>query len=80
MKTKLTFCANCQDKTEHVVTVDVNGEFVFSCPCGRFFKLPGDLDKKGVAEALQAHEDSNVGQISQEAIEVANEEKLNSIL
>lgn len=79
MKTKLTFCANCQEKKDHVVTVDNNGEFLFTCECGRFFKLPGTLDKEGVKAALDLHEESNKGQLSQEAIDAENAEKLKNI-
>lgn len=79
MKTKDAFCANEQEITEHKVTVDVNGEFLFTCDCGRFFKLPGDLDKKAIDEALILHEDHNKGQVSQEEINKINEEKLKNI-
>jgi hypothetical protein len=76
MKTKLAFCAAEQTETEHEVTIDENGEFLFTCECGRFFKLSGDLDKDGIKEALVKHQEQNQGQLTVEAIEAANEEKL----
>lgn len=79
MKTRKVFCVNEQEITEHVVTVDANGEFVFTCPCGRFFKLSGELDKESIVEALKAHQEVNKGQVSQEAISKENAEKLKNI-
>lgn len=73
MKEKKVFCANEQAETIHQVVIDTNGDFVFSCECGRFFKLPEGVDVK---EALVAHEEANKGQKSIEAIEQENAEKL----
>lgn len=79
MKTKNIFCANEQEVTEHVVTIDNNGEFVFTCDCGRFIKLPGDIKKDELKEALEAHKASNEGQLTVEEVEKANLEKLKLI-
>lgn len=79
MKTRKAFCTNEQTQTDHTVTVDNNGEFVFECSCGRFFKLPAELDKDGINDALKAHENSNKGQISLEELERVNAEKLENI-
>lgn len=78
MKTRLVFCANDQVETEHEVTF-VNGEFVLTCPCGRFFKLPGTLDKKGISEALKLHAEHNKDQVTQESVDKEAEEKLKLI-
>lgn len=79
MKTKKAFCSGEQKVTDHTVTVDQNGEFVFACECGRFFKLPGDLDKEGVSDALKIHEESNKGQVTNEQLEKERAEKLKNI-
>lgn len=79
MKTRKAFCSNEQTQTDHVVSVDNNGEFVFTCDCGRFFKLPADLDKNEINDALKAHEGANKGQISLEQLEKENAEKLENI-
>lgn len=79
MKTKKVFNARTQQVEDAVVTIDNNGEYVFTFADGSFFKLPGHLDKEGVAEALKAHEEANKGQLSAEAIEAENAEKLKNI-
>lgn len=79
MKTREAFCANCQELKDHTVTIDLNGDYSFECPCGRFFKLVGSLDKKGISQALEAHKAANEGQLTVEAIEAVNEEKLANI-
>lgn len=78
MKTKDLFCSNCQEVTLHNAEVDSNSEYVFTCEvCGRFLKLPADVDSKEKADELFAkHEESNVGQISIEA----QEKKLGELL
>lgn len=79
MKTKKVFNARTQQIEDATVTVDNNGEFVFTFADGGFFKLPGTLDKDGITEALKAHEKANKGQISQAEIDAENEEKLKNI-
>ena len=64
MKTKDAFCSKEQVITEHEVTLDGSGDFVFTCTCGGFFKVLGSLDKKGVADFLKVHEKANKGQVS----------------
>ncbi len=78
-KTRLAFCANEQIEVNHTVTIDNNGEYLFECDCGRFFKLAGNLDKAGIKEALSIHKASNLGQVTQELIEAENAEKLKNI-
>lgn len=79
MKTRDIFCANCQETKEHIVTIDVSGEFICTCICGRFLKFPGDLPKKELDAVIEEHKEANVGQITVEAIEVENEAKLENI-
>lgn len=79
MKIREAFNAITQQIEEAQVTIDQNGEYVFTFADNSFFKLPGDLDKKGVDKALEAHEAANKGQLSQSVIEKANEEKLKNI-
>lgn len=67
------FCANEQTETDHTATIDHNGEYVFTCECGRFIKVAGDADIKA---ALEDHAYHNEGQISAAQIEAENEEKL----
>lgn len=78
MKTKEIFCTNEQKVTEQVVTY-VNEEYIFTCKCGRFFKLPGTLTKEQIDQALTAHEESNQDQVTQEALDKEAEEKLKLI-
>lgn len=79
MKTRLAFNANTQQEELATVTIDTNGEYLFTFEDGSFFKLPGDLDKEGIDTALEAHKISNEGKITVAEIEAANEEKLNNI-
>lgn len=63
--TKQIFCANEQKVTSHKGEVDGNGEFVFTCDCGRFLKFPKDTTPEQFNELLTAHEEANTGQVSQ---------------
>ncbi len=76
--TKKAFCANEQKVTEHKVDY-VNNEFIFTCKCERFFKLPGELKKEEISKALKAHEQVNKHQVTQESVEKEKEEKLKLI-
>ena len=81
MKTKEAFCANCQEDTEHMVTVDANSELVFTCDCGRFFKInPEGMSKEDVQAALDAHKDANMGQVLTEQVEAAQAAFLDELL
>jgi len=80
MKTKNIFCANEQEITSHKVTVDTNGELLFTCECGRFVKLPGDTQKAEITKALDRHEEANQGQVTQAAVEEQNQAKLTKLL
>lgn len=64
---KNIFCANEQKLTPHKATVDANGEYVFTCACGRFLKLPADT--KDFEKVFAVHEKANTGQVSIEAQE-----------
>jgi hypothetical protein len=75
MKTKNIFCANEQKTTEHKADY-LNGEFVFTCKCGRFLKLPGDITKAQLVKALEKHEEVNQGQVTQESVDKEKEAKL----
>lgn len=79
MKTRLAFNAITQQLEEAIVTIDKNGEYLFTFEDGSFFKLPGDLDKKGINAALEAYEKANTGQVPQALIDAENEEKLKNI-
>lgn len=76
MKTKLAFNARSQKEEEAVVTIDVNGEFVFTFADDSFFKLPGHLTGQEINECLAAHKVANEGQISADQVKTENEEKL----
>lgn len=78
MKTRKVFCANEQVLTNHMVTY-LNGEYVLTCDCGRFVKLPGGLTKDQIDKALDAHEEGNKDQVSQAALDKEAEEKLKLI-
>lgn len=67
------FCAELQKVVSHEVTIDANGEYVFTSPSGRFFKVAADAD---VQEALRAHEESNKGQVTAAQIAKENAAKL----
>jgi hypothetical protein len=75
-KTITAFCAACQEEKKHVVTVDDHGEYIISCDCKRFIKVPSTADVK---EYLAAHKDSNEGQITEEEIAAAKAELLAKI-
>jgi hypothetical protein len=79
MKTRIAFNATTQTEEEAIVTIDANGEYVFTFEDKSFFKLPGDLDKKGIADALATYKAHNEGQVTAAAIEEANQEKLKNI-
>lgn len=79
MKTKKAFCAIEQLDKDHEVTIDQNGEYLFRCDCGAFFKLPADFTKEQIAAHLKEYKEANEGQLSQAAIEAENEEKLKNI-
>ena len=76
MKTKTVFCAKEQKETEHTVTIDTNGEFVFECACGSFLKLPSDFKTKDITKHLELHKVHNEGQVTIEQLEKENEKKL----
>ena len=60
---KDVFCANEQKVTQHKGTVDVNGEFLFTCQgCGRFLKFPANTTN--INDLITKHEGSNKGQVS----------------
>lgn len=76
MKKVTAFNAITQKDEEAIVTVDQNGEFVFTFEDKSFFKLPGDLSKKQLFEALEKEKVSNEGQVSMAKIEADNAKKL----
>lgn len=76
MKKITAFNAVTQKDEEAIVTIDDNGEFVFTFEDKSFFKLPGDLNKKQLFEALEKEKASNEGQVSQVKIEAENSKKL----
>lgn len=79
MKTRTAFCAIEQLETEHVVTIDKNGEYLFTCPCGAFFKFPADFTKDDIDAHLVLEEVNSSGQVTEDQIALANEEKLNNV-
>ncbi len=76
MKKVTAFNAATQKDEEAIVTIDNNGEFVFTFEDKSFFKLPGDLTKKQLFEALENEKKANEGQVSQAKIEAENSKKL----
>lgn len=79
-KIRNIFCTKEQKETDHVVTIDANGEFVLTCSsCKSFIKLPGELKKEDIDKALKAHKDENEGKVTLEAQEKINDEKLKNI-
>lgn len=79
MKTKLVFNAKTQVVEEAEVTIDQNGEYLFTFADGSFFKAPGTLSKAELADYLALHEEHNKGQITVEEQQKANEEKLKNV-
>lgn len=71
---KTVFCANCQVETVHTVAVVRNShgydEVIFTCPCGRQFKLSADLSKEELAAAITAHKAHNLGQVPAESVQI----------
>lgn len=78
-KTRAAFNATTQQVEDAVVTIDVNGEYLFTFEDGSFFKLPGNLTAEEITEALAKEEASNIGQVKAEDVEAANEAKLANI-
>lgn len=77
LKTKLVFCANEQKEIDHTVTIDGNGEWLFTCTvCGRALKFPASMSGEEVKAQLAQHVNSNTGQVTQAVIDA----KVNSIL
>lgn len=66
---KNAFCANEQAITPHEVSLEINGELLLTCGCGRFIKFPVGLEASGIDEYLKKHEEHNTGQVSIEAQE-----------
>jgi len=79
MKTRDIFCTNEQKLTEHEVSIDNNGEFLLTCECGEFIKLPGDLNKAEIDQAIKENEKENEGKVTLEVLTKINEEKLKNI-
>lgn len=70
MTTRNIFCALEQTVTPHELTVEpVNGEILATCVCGRFLKFPPTVTPEEFEALVDAHYESNVGQISLEATE-----------
>ena len=66
---KNAFCTKEQETTQHKVSLDTNGDFVFTCQtkdCERFFKLAGSTETKDIDGLLKKEEEANKGQISVE--------------
>lgn len=76
MKKVTAFNAITQQDEEAIVTIDVNGEFVFKFADKSFFKLPGDLTKKEVFDAIAREKKNSEGQVSMAKIEADNSKKL----
>lgn len=77
MRTKDAFDAKLQAVVPHEVTIDGNGELLFtSTESGNFFKLPAGLDKEQLKELLAKHETDNEGQVNLEAQEKLLDELL----
>jgi hypothetical protein len=79
MKTRQAFNANTQQLEDADVTIDQNGDYLFTFADFSFLKFPGDFDKKGINDALDAHQAENEGKVTLAALEKINEEKLANI-
>lgn len=79
VKTREAFNANTQQMEEAVVTIDQNGDYLFMFEDESFLKLPGDLDKEGIDNALTAHQLDNEGKVTLAALEKINEAKLENV-
>jgi len=67
---KDAFCPKEQKITKHKASLDLNGDFVFTCQskdCGSFFKISSTI--KDLDKALKAEEEGSKGQVSIEAQE-----------
>lgn len=78
-KTRAAFNAITQQVEDAEVTIDVQGDYLFTFADGSFFKLPGNLSAKEIKEALAKYEAANIGQIKAEDVEAENEAKLANI-
>ena len=78
-KTRAAFNATTQQVEDAVVTIDVQGDYLFTFEDGSFFKLPGNLTSKEVTAALAKEEAANIGQIKAEDVEAEKEAKLANI-
>lgn len=79
-KIRKVLCTKEQKETDHIVTIDANGEFVLTCSsCKSFIKLPGELKKEDIDKTLDAHKKENEGKVTLEAQEKINDEKLKNI-
>jgi len=79
MKTRIAFNATTQTEEEAIVTIDRNGEYLFTFSNGAFFKLPSDFTKEQINKALDDLKTANEGQLLQEVIDQENEEKLDNV-
>lgn len=73
------FCTKEQKVTQHIGTIDANGEFLFSClteDCGRFIKFPATTTKEEFETLINVHQEQNTGQVSLEE----QEKKLKEIV
>ena len=68
---KTIFCANEQIETKHELSASQSGEVVATCTsCGRFLKYPAGITKDEFVAQVEAHKESNVGQVTQESIDL----------
>jgi len=90
-KTIQVFCVNEQTETPHRLDIDGNGELVVTCTsnigteetpatCGRFLKFPKGITSEELKVRLQAHKESNHGQVSVQQIEAQKEELLKGLV
>ena len=69
-KTKLVFCANCQEETEHVASVNdrTGDELLLECEtCGRVLKFPLSVTQEELVALLSDHQEANAGQVTKES-------------
>lgn len=59
MKTKETYCTICRAVKEHTAQVDKNGEFLFTCPEGHFFKVAADTPVAEIRQELAGREEAH---------------------
>lgn len=73
MKTKKIFCANCQEVTDHNLSLGTDELHCTCAICERLVKFPSG-NKEELNALIKAHKEANVGQVTQESLDKKLEE------